>query len=280
MDFLGLLQALDAYRHLTAILIGMPRLFTIVLVAPFFGASVVTGQIRLMLVLALYLPLHPMIVANLAPETTLSAAMSPEIMGRIGLILCKEALIGLFIGFLAGIVFWAVQSAGFFIDNQRGASMAESTDILSGDQSSPLGQLLFQSLTYLFYSSGAFLSFVGMLYASYEFWPAQQALPVAFNTALPLYFAGKVGWLMGRMLLLAGPIAAACLLTDLSLGLVNRFASQLNVYVLAMPIKSGLAAFLLCFYFGLLLSHAPELFEYIRESILILPRLWSRDVSF
>ena len=38
--------------------------------------------------------------------------------------------------------------------------------------------------------------------------------------------------------------------------------SQLNVYVLAMPIKCGIAAFLLCFYFGLLLSHAPELFDF------------------
>ena len=273
MDFAGLLEALDAYRHLTAILIGMPRLFMIVLVAPFFGASVVTGQIRLVLVLALYLPVHPAVVESLAPDMLLSATLSLESGARIALLLCKETLIGLMIGFLAGIVFWTVQSAGFFIDNQRGASMAEGADILSGDQSSPLGQLLFQSLTYLFYSSGAFLAFVGVLYASYEIWPAAHPLPVRLTPAAPLYFAGKVGWLLGHMLLFAGPVAAACLLTDISLGLVNRFASQLNVYVLAMPIKSGLAAFLLCFYFGLLLSHAPELFQFARESILTLPNL-------
>ena len=58
-----------------------------------------------------------------------------------------------------------------------------------------------------------------------------------------------------------------------ALGLINRFASQLNVYVLAMPIKCGIAAFLLCFYFGLLLSHAPELFDFTRESILKLNNL-------
>ena len=100
-----------------------------------------------------------------------------------------------------------------------------------------------------------------------------QLLPLDVPQGAPLYFAEKVGWLMGHMLLLAGPISVACLLTDISLGLVNRFASQLNVYVLAMPIKSGLAAFLLCFYFGLLLSRAPELFDFIRESILTLPNV-------
>ncbi len=273
MDITELFQTLDLYRHLTAILLGMPRLFTLALVAPFFGASVVTGQIRLILVLALYLPLHPMVMDNLLPEASLSAALSLETGGRLVLLLCKETLLGLMLGFLAGIVFWTVQSAGFFIDNQRGAGMAEGADILSGDQSSPLGQLLFQSLTYLFYASGAFLAFIGVIYASYEIWPVARPLPSHFTLALPLYFAGKVGWLMGHMLLLAGPISVACLLTDISLGLVNRFASQLNVYVLAMPIKSGLAAFLLCFYFGLLLSHAPELFGSVRDSILTLLHL-------
>ena len=273
MDFSQFLQELGVYGHLTALLLGMPRLFALVTVAPFLGSAVVTGQIRLLLVLALYLPLHPVIVSHLTDEITLSAALSLAVGGKLALLLLKEAVLGLMIGFLAGIVFWTVQSAGFFMDNQRGASMAEGTDILSGDQSSPLGQLLFQSLVYFFYTSGAFLAFVGLVYASYGIWPVTQLLPLDVPQGAPLYFAEKVGWLMGHMLLLAGPIAAACLLTDVALGLINRFASQLNVYVLAMPIKCGIAAFLLCFYFGLLLSHAPELFDFTRESILKLNNL-------
>lgn len=273
MDITALFQTLDGYRHLTAVLLGMPRLFTIALVAPFFGASVVTGQVRLVLVLALYLPLHPMIVGSLSPEASLSAALSLETGGRLALLLCKETLLGLMIGFLGGMAFWAVQSAGFFIDNQRGASMAEGTDILSGEQSSPMGQLLFQSLTCLFYASGAFLAFVGVIYASYELWPVARPLPAEFTMALPLCFAGKVGWLMGHMRCWPGrspwPVCSRTFLWGWS----TCFASQLNVYVLAMPIKSGLAAFLICFYFGLLLSHAPELFDFIRESILTLPNL-------
>lgn len=273
MDFSGLLQDMGAYAHMTALLLGMPRLFALVMVAPFFGASVVTGQIRLLLVLALYMPLHPVIVNSLTEDITLSAALSLATGGRLALLLLKETLLGLMIGFLAGMVFWAVQSAGFFMDNQRGATMAEGADILSGDQSSPLGQLLFQSLVYLFYTSGAFLAFVGLIYASYDIWPVTRGFPGDFSPDAPLYFARQAGWLMGHMLLLAGPIAVACLLTDISLGLVNRFASQLNVYVLAMPIKCGIAAFLLCFYFGLLLSHAPDLFQHTRESILKLSNL-------
>lgn len=39
-------------------------------------------------------------------------------------ILGKEVLIGLLIGFVAAIPFWAIEAAGFLVDNQRGAAMA------------------------------------------------------------------------------------------------------------------------------------------------------------
>ena len=65
----------------------------------------------------------------------------------------------------------------------------------------------------------------------------------------------------------------ACLLTDVSLGLINRFASQLNVYVLAMPIKSGVAAFLMLFYFMMLLSNAAGLFDGFKADLRELGRL-------
>ena len=275
MDFAALLKELDIFTHLTALLLGMPRLFALAIVAPFFGPSIVTGQIRMLLVTALYLPLHPAIVGSLTDDITLATPMSLAVGGRLTALFIKEAILGLMLGFLAGIVFWAVQCAGFFMDNQRGASMAEGQDILSGEQSSPLGQLLFQSLCYIFFASGAFLAFIGVLYASYSIWPVTQPFPAQLFQGAPLFFAEKVGWLVGHMLLLAGPIAVACLLTDIALGLVNRFASQLNVYVLAMPIKSGLVAVLLCVYLALLLSHAPELFQEMKESIFKLANVLS-----
>jgi type III secretion protein T len=41
---------------------------------------------------------------------------------------------------------------------------------------------------------------------------------------------------------------ALCFLTDFGLGMVNRFAQQLNVFVLAMPLKSAVALFVLTIY--------------------------------
>lgn len=273
MDVTDLIAELDLWRQLTAAVVGMPRLFMVLMVAPFFGASVVTGRLRTIMALAVYLPIHPLVAEGLPAGLALSPDMAAGVAGGMILIILKEVLVGLMLGFLAGIPFWAVQSAGFLVDNQRGASMAELAEILGGEQNSPTGNMLFQCMIYLLYSTGAFLAIVGAVHASYEAWPAERLLPSVLPQAAALAFAGRVAWLVGHMLLLAGPIVAACLLTDLSLGLVSRFAQQLNVYVLAMPIKSGLASFLLCFYLGLLLSHVPDLLNEMLAGMALLPSL-------
>ena len=262
------LRELGVYQHLMAVAVGMPRLFILCMIAPFFGSAVVSGQLRTALVAAIYMILHPLVQGQLPPDLPVGAGE----VAHLGLLIAKEVLLGLFLGWLAGIPFWAAQSGGFFIDNQRGASMAEGSDALTGEQTSPTGILFLQGTIYIFFASGAFLVFLGLVYSSYLVWPTTSFLPQLTQSAT-LFFAEQVSWLMLYMLLLAGPIVVACLLIDISLGLVNRFASQLNVYVLAMPIKSGVASFILLIYFGMLGANAPAMYQHIQTALLRLQGL-------
>lgn len=254
-----LLSGYQPIEHFLAFVLGSTRIFMIMNVAPFFGPQLVTGPIRFVVMLCLYMVLHPMLLGQLPAWQGLDL-FSAAVYGGLFI---KEILLGLILGVLSGMMFWTIQCAGFFIDNQRGAGMAQDVDPLSGEQSSPTGNFLFQSSVFVFFSTGAFFSFIGIIYASYELWPVWEGIPLSVfsNPAIPLYFASKVGRLALEMMLLSGPIVVACLLTDVSLGLINRFASQLNVYVLAMPIKSGLSSFLLIFYFSLLMGNAMEMFS-------------------
>lgn len=274
MNLESLFHELRVMDNLLALLLGMPRLFLIMQTVPFMGGSIVTGQIRVAVAFACYMFLHPMVLAQLsAPES-----LTLPVVGHFTLIILKESLLGFMIGLLAGMLFWAVQCAGFFIDNQRGASMASGADPLSGQETSPLGSLLFQCAVFLFFVGGGFLAFLTLVFSSYEVWPVASLLPAglfAQSMDLPMFFAGRVAWLMATMMLLSAPIVAACLLTDMSLGLINRFAAQLNVYVLGMPIKSALAMFLLFLSFGLLLTQATDLFATIGNDLRILRELFS-----
>lgn len=272
MELESLISELNLTTHVLAAALGVPRLLAVFQTVPFAAGTILTGQMRITLVLACYLPLHPVMVASLP-------TMLPDSSWWIlcGLLVLKESLLGLLLGYLAGMLFWAVSCAGFLIDNQRGASQAEEADPLSGEQTSPLGSFLFQCATFLFFSGGAFLAFLGVLYASYELWPVADFLPLRIlgDVRLPLFFVEQVDWLLRTMLLLAAPVAAACLLTDLSLGLISRSAPQLNVYVLAMPIKSAVAMYLLLLYFGMALANMTGMFGMFGENIQYLRDIFS-----
>ncbi|MBQ7606460.1 MAG: type III secretion system export apparatus subunit SctT [Desulfovibrionaceae bacterium] len=267
IDFL---EQLGLFAHLSAFLLAMPRIFSAALVAPFLGTGVLEGTVWFTLAFALYLPIHPAVLHSLTAETTIAFPLSLTFGLTYFAIFVKECCIGLFIGIIAGLPFWAVQGAGAFMDNQRGASQAEESDFLTGKSSTPMGIFLFELLVYLFFSSGAFLLFMSLIYSSYEFWPVTLFHPSLFtNLNIPYFFNKELADFMTDIILYAAPITVACLLVDIALGLINRFAQQLNAYVLAMPIKSGVAAVLLFFYLNLMIDKAPSIFHEIEENFLI-----------
>ena len=64
MDYQALFNELHLFEQLLALLVGMPRLFMLVQVAPFMGGNILTGQLRTTVVFACYLILHPAIIAS------------------------------------------------------------------------------------------------------------------------------------------------------------------------------------------------------------------------
>ena len=231
---------------LAAVTLGLPRIIALFTVVPFLGGGIVTGQLRM----ALSVPLSVFLFPLLPTFAQLSAGRTPdETVFVVIAIMAKEIFIGLALGWLVGIMFWAVECAGFFIDNQRGGSSAQMADPWSIDQTSPTGSLLFQSMVFLFYSGGGFIAFLSMVFASYQMWPVGELLPWPTSAQFPLLFAGQMGTLFLYVVLLAAPIVIVCFLSDFCLGIINRFAQQLNVFVLSMGVKSGITALLLFLYF-------------------------------
>jgi type III secretion protein T len=271
MSLTELLRALALEHHIEVAMLGLPRLSMFLFITPFLGgANLLSGQMKVPVILALYLFVHPILLGQL-PE---SAPVFGQGALPVAALMLKEALLGFLLAYLSSLVFWAVQSAGFLMDNQRGASQSSVTDPLAGEETSPLGSFLFQSLVYLFFVSGAFLTFLALLFQTYVFWPAGEWLPNLDGAQLPLFVATLVSWMMTKVMLLSGVVLIAALLVDFALGLINRFASQLNVYILAMPIKSGLTMLIVLIFFSLFIGSGPEMFESMTHAILSLRVLW------
>jgi type III secretion protein T len=152
----------------------------------------------------------------------------------------REALLGVGFGVLLGAVLWAFEAAGEIIDTKVGATLAQVMDPLSGHQTSLSGAFLSRLAMTLFMASGGLMVLVGTLAQSFALWPLTRpglSLPpdsvVIFEQALADFAL--------LSLLLAGPGLLLLYLIDAALGLVNRFAPQLNLISISMSLK-GVAA--------------------------------------
>ena len=67
--------------------------------------------------------------------------------------------------------------------------------------------------------------------------------------------------LLTSIVLLGGPVIFILFLSEFGLGMVTRFAPQLNVFFLAMPIKSALAMFFFILYLTYLSRYFVNHFE-------------------
>jgi type III secretion protein T len=215
------------------------RIAMCLIIAPFFSTKIVSGPMRNGVVLSLSLMVLPIVIPTV-PAAELSLL-------HIAMLLMKEAILGLLIGYLAGAPFWIADSVGYLIDTQRGTSAASVYDPTIEEQTSPIGDLLLQLTIALFYVTSGFLFFLGVLFDSYRLVPVFGFFPT-FDETFPTFMLGFLDHLMRLVVVLSAPVVLAMLLSDIGLGFLNRFAPSLPVFFLSMPIKSALAVFVLALY--------------------------------
>ena len=225
--------------------LAMPRMVGMMTALSFLGPNMLGGAlVRNGVAAALSLLVYPIVSAQIA-EAQLSAL---QFAGAAA----KEFLIGMLVGSVVMVIFWAVQAVGNFIDNQRGATMASSMDPLVGEQSSPLGLFMTQSMVAVFFATGLFNGFLDGVYLSYELWPATSFWPY-MDTNVLTFFVAQFALISQIALVVGGPVVIAMFLSELGLGFVSRFAPQLNVFFLSMPVKSAVASLMLILFWGILI---------------------------
>ncbi len=244
---IGLFQQFEAY--LLALLISIPRIYGFLTTVPILSAGAVPRLARNAVILILCIPIVPVNFAN--------AEGIDRTLSTVAYFFAKEFAIGFVFGYMVGWIFWMITAVGDLIDNQRGAAIASSIDPLQGTETSPLGNLFSQAFVTYFFSIGGMLIVLQVLYTSYNLWPVTQALPI-LSTDFPVLILKIIDHAMRTMFVLAAPVVAIMFLSEFALALVSRFAPQIQVFILAMPIKSGVAIAILVFYCNLLFPYASE----------------------
>jgi type III secretion protein T len=227
-------------RVLMVVALLMSRMLVALSVVPLFVGNTIPGMVRVLFVGGLAVSLLPMAYAD-ANLSTIPLISMPYYIA-------KEAALGLALGLLASVGFWALYAAGALIEYQAGLSFAATFDPMTPDSESLLGSFLMRLFMTLFLVSGGLLALISMLFDSYAVWPLSSMAPAAGSLPLVELMLRSVGALLALALKVAVPFLILMLMIEIGLGLLSRFAPQLNVFFVALSVKVlALAAMLLLY---------------------------------
>jgi len=249
-NLISVLQRFDPFE--IALIVSLPRIYAFMNSSQLLSKAAVPGLPRSATILSLTLMVVPI---NFTFATSFDRSIGSYVM-----LFAKEYAIGLVLGYFVAWIFWVVQSAGSLIDNQRGASIASSIDPLQGGESTPLGDLLSLVFTTYIYATGSVLQVLGLLFTSFKIWPVWKLMPL-LSPEFPRLILSVFDYSMRLSFNIAAPVVAVMFLAEFALAMVSRFSPQVQVFVLAMPIKSILAIMMLIFY-------SSVLFPYVNHQLL------------
>lgn len=206
------------------------RIAPVVMLVPAFGGRRLPIPVRVALVAAVVLAIHPVACPR---------GPAPAGLALAGLVL-KEVCVGAVLALAASCLFEALRIGGRLVDNLRGASMAHALLPQTNESASPMADLYLLLAVLVFFAAGGPALFLRALLDSLERVPLQ-ALPgvPTSRQAAGLVLALTAGALRTAVAI-ALPAGLAVLLADAALGFVNRTAPQVQVFFLGMPLRAML----------------------------------------
>lgn len=190
------------------------------------------------------------------------SGLAPLAIGMLG-----EILLGITIGLAVSLIFVGLQLAGNLAGYQMGLALARVMDPSANEQIPLLAQFYQMFALLVFLSLNAHHWFLRALAESYQLVP-----PFGFHFSSSLM--DQLVSLAGNMFVIAikvgAPVIAAMLLTSIAFGLVARTVPQMNVFIVAMPLKIGVGLFFIGVGLPYLSSFLKTVFSQLGLTIMLL----------
>jgi flagellar biosynthesis protein FliR len=221
LDILGITEA-----RFFAFLLVLLRMASLFAFAPVFSSPFVPTRVKAAVVLGLSASLTALGVPGEVPV--------PGSLSHLAAFAAQEILLGAWIGFVAQLVFAAVQFGGQLIGFQMGLGIVSVLDPQSETQISVVSQFQLVLAVLLFLAVGG----VGMLMETFarnltSVPPGQPLLSGPVVRAL-IHLTGEV---FSLGLKLSAPVVAALFASQVILGVFARSVPQMNMLILGFPLQ-------------------------------------------
>jgi len=239
------------------LLVILARMAAMIGALPIFTSSQAATRLRLGLAIMISLLLFPMLDISLTEQQTTTIGL--------GLVVVQEALLGLLMGFVIQLLFFAVQFGGTIVGYQMGFAAANILDPQHQQQIPLLSQFQNVFAILLFLALDVHHMLIRVMVHSYELLP-----PGAFD-----FSGGAIPFVMeltGEMFVLGlqiiAPVMVALMLSMFILGIMSRVFSQLQVFLLSFPINIGMALIIIGLSMEMVLSLMENEFQALQERLL------------
>jgi type III secretion protein T len=258
MEFESLFPTVKGLEYyILASAFALARLIGLMAIMPLFSWLRLTGILRNGVAFAFAIPVIPMIAATLSEMDT----GTPVVLA----LMLKEAVVGIALGFVLGIPFWAAEAAGEVLDLQRGSTMGTLIDPMMTHETSATGTLLAIIMLMIFLAAGGFELTLTTLYDSYALWPVDRLLPI-FSKEAAETFLQLLSRTLIMALTLAFPLIVALLLSDLVLAFLARASPHLNIFVLSLVVKTLVFSLVLVLYSSFLVYYMGRDLSFLRDA--------------
>lgn len=220
-----ILNVIDPVQFRSYMLVLM-RVSVFLFLFPIFSSNVFPSQLKMGLAMVMSLLFYTVVPLDLDrfPLTAIDT----------GLLIGAEVLIGLMLGLCLRIFLGAVQLAGQIIGFQMGFAMINVVDPQTGSNVSIMDQIGYWVCLVIFLMLNGHHVIISALVESFEL------VPVGYFMLHHLILT-KLLELAGGLFILAikigAPVIAALVFVSVGFGLVAKFSPQMNVMIVAFPLK-------------------------------------------
>jgi flagellar biosynthetic protein FliR len=206
--------------------LGFARISGLFITAPVFQVKAIPPTVRIFFAIVFAIVL--------APFVRFDRDLLQLNMWMAGFLMLQELLVGMIIGFVVNMTFYALHIAGHFIDVAMGFSMVNVLDPATGQNVPVLGQFSNILAILIFLAINGHHTMIMVLVKSFEL-----IKPGLFF--LKKAAAGVFIQAFSRMFLfgfqISIPVLGTIFLTDIALGIIAKLIPQINVFVVGFGVK-------------------------------------------
>lgn len=233
------------------------RVSCFVFIAPFFSMTNVPMRVRI----ALSVFTSILLYQSLTPA---EAIIYDSVM-EYALIVMKEAITGLLIGFSANICVTIINFAGSLIDMETGLSMATLLNPTTREQTSISGVLYQYAFMMILIASGMYRYLMGALADSFILIPVNGAI---FHSdklldSMLTFLCDYV--IIGFRIIL--PIFCVMLLLNATLGIMAKVSPQMNMFAVGLQLKILVGTGIMFFTISMLPGAVDFIFQEMKTMI-------------